>query len=295
MEITENLLLEKSKKLKILPDKKGEFLVSPIKGFIPNKDTYYVILGLAEGHIYIYGETGLGKTESVYYLAGLLRKNIREINMSGEISRDNFVGYLTALNGNVFFQEGILIDCMRNGYWLLVDEIDYAVPAVLSVLNNVLQNGFYTIPETKEKVVAHPNFRLIATANTAGMGDNTGHYTGTNVLNSALMDRFESIIHVVFPEDKLLKKILIDTTGLDDIDLLTKVIKFKDLVRNGIETGNLFCTFGIRTLIRIIRKVQSEHYTELEAVKLSFSNKLDDDSKDVIEGFYARAFLGKSK
>lgn len=276
--------------LNIEPDVTPTYVPEIKKNYLPDVNVKNALLGISEGHVYIYGETGLGKTELVYYMAAVCRKNIREINMTGSTTTDNFVGYLSANQGTTVYYEGILLECMRRGYWLLLDEIDYASPEVLSVLNNVLQNGFYTIPETREKVKAHANFRVVATANTVGGGDRTGHYRGTRILNRALLDRFESVIEVNFPDDRTLRTIIVTSTQLTDMDMLDKVISYTNLVRQAIQSDSLVTTFGIRSILKIVRKIMQKRYSIKECINLSFGNTLDPDARNTVLGMAQRVF-----
>ena len=55
---------------------------------------------------------------------------------------------------------------MRNGWWLLLDELNLAPPDVLEALNRVLDdNRELFIAETGEIIKAHPRFQLFAAQN----------------------------------------------------------------------------------------------------------------------------------
>lgn len=68
------------------------------------------------------------------------------------------------------FPEGVLIDAMRKGYWIILDELNLAPTDVLEALNRLLDdNRELFIPETQEVVKAHPRFMLFATQNPPGL------------------------------------------------------------------------------------------------------------------------------
>ena len=263
---------------------------------VPNIDPYFiypaclydVMEGLKEGHVYIFGETGLGKTDSVYQLAALLNQPIKEINMTGETTPENFVGYLTAEKGSVYFHKGILLECMENGFWLLVDEIDYGNPKILSILNSVMQFGFVNIPETKERVYAHKSFRIIGTANTSGTGDETGFYAGTNLMNRALVDRFETAVEYDFPSEQVLREIILSRVGT--FSSLDNLIKFVTEIRKAVQENQIYMPFGIRSAIKFAKKLKTNTYSSWDAAKLSFANMSDNTSKEVIRGLVQRVF-----
>ena len=64
---------------------------------------------------------------------------------------------------------GLLVEAMRSGYWLILDELNLAPTDVLEALNRVLDdNRELFISETQTTVKAHPHFMLFATQNPAG-------------------------------------------------------------------------------------------------------------------------------
>ena len=65
---------------------------------------------------------------------------------------------------------GVLVEAMRHGYWIILDELNLAPSDVLEALNRVLDdNRELYIPETQTTVKADTRFRLFATQNPPGM------------------------------------------------------------------------------------------------------------------------------
>lgn len=59
---------------------------------------------------------------------------------------------------------------MRQGHWIILDELNLAPSEVLEALNRVLDdNRELYIPETQTMIKAHVNFRLFATQNPPGL------------------------------------------------------------------------------------------------------------------------------
>ncbi|XP_054718534.1 midasin-like [Uloborus diversus] len=82
-------------------------------------------------------------------------------------------------------ETGILVDAMRNGYWIILDELNLAPSEVMEALNRVLDdNRELFIPETQTTVRAQPGFMVFATQNPAGT------YGGRKLLSRAFRNRF---------------------------------------------------------------------------------------------------------
>lgn len=77
------------------------------------------------------------------------------------------------------------------GVWI-ADEIDAWDAAALLTANSALANGYASFPDSPTPVARHPNFRMIATANTYGHGADR-IYIGRNELDAASLDRFATI------------------------------------------------------------------------------------------------------
>lgn len=71
---------------------------------------------------------------------------------------------------NTSLAAGVLIDAMRKGYWIILDELNLAPTDVLEALNRLLDdNRELFVAETQEVIKAHPRFKLFATQNPPGL------------------------------------------------------------------------------------------------------------------------------
>ncbi|CAM9114855.1 unnamed protein product [Choristocarpus tenellus] len=83
------------------------------------------------------------------------------------------------------FGQGVLVQALRQGYWIILDELNLAPSEVLEALNRVLDNNRELfLSETQEIIKPHPAFRLFATQNPPGV------YGGRKPLSRAFRNRF---------------------------------------------------------------------------------------------------------
>ena len=85
------------------------------------------------------------------------------------------------------YQETQFYKAFKNGGLFFLDEVDASSPDALVIINAALANGYFDFP--KGRIEAHPNFRVVAAANTFGTGADMV-YVGRNVLDGATLDRF---------------------------------------------------------------------------------------------------------
>ena len=71
--------------------------------------------------------------------------------------------------GRLVFQEGVLLRALRQGQWVVLDELNLAPTDVLEALNRLLDdNHELFVPELNTAVTPHPRFMLFATQNPPG-------------------------------------------------------------------------------------------------------------------------------
>lgn len=169
-----------------------------------------IAVGIRIGlNVMLTGPTGCGKTSLPIQLAARLNVPCVRFNCDGETRVAHLRGQQrpAAQDGvlTLRFVLGTLAEAMRHGWWVVLDELDAALPSVLFVLQSVLEEGnrALPIPETGECIKAHPDFRLFATSNTIGYRSMArAKHAGTNMMNTAFVDRFGMVIGVDYPELK---------------------------------------------------------------------------------------------
>ena len=71
--------------------------------------------------------------------------------------------------GHLEFRDGLLVEALRHGHWIILDELNLAPSDVLEALNRLLDdNKELLIPETGETVRPVDGFCLFATQNPPG-------------------------------------------------------------------------------------------------------------------------------
>lgn len=150
--------------------------------------------------VLIQGPTSAGKTSAVEFLARQTGHRFVRINNHEHTDIQEYLGtYVTdPLTGNLVFQEGLLVTAVRQGHWIVLDELNLAPTDVLEALNRLLDdNRELVIPETQEVIKPHPNFILFATQNPPGL------YAGRKVLSRAFRNRFLEVHFDDVPKDEL--------------------------------------------------------------------------------------------
>ncbi|KAG1698288.1 hypothetical protein DVH05_015277 [Phytophthora capsici] len=139
--------------------------------------------------VLLQGPTSAGKTSLIGYLAARIGQKCVRINNHEHTDIQEYLGsYVSDSNGKLTFKEGVLVEAVRKGWWIILDELNLAPSEVLEALNRLLDdNRELFLPETQETVKPHPKFMLFATQNPPGL------YGGRKVLSRAFRNRFLEI------------------------------------------------------------------------------------------------------
>lgn len=149
--------------------------------------------------VLIQGPTSSGKTSMIEYLAKRTGHKFVRINNHEHTDLQEYLGsYVSDNDGKLHFLEGILVDALRKGHWIVLDELNLAPTDVLEALNRLLDdNRELLIPETQEVVRPHKDFMLFATQNPPGL------YGGRKNLSRAFRNRFLELHFDDIPESEL--------------------------------------------------------------------------------------------
>lgn len=192
------------------------------------------IISLSLGkNLLLKGPTGSGKTKLSDTLSSIFSQPMHSINCSVDLDAEALLGYKTISErdgkNTIDFIEGPVIQAMKNGHLLYIDEINMAKPETLPILNGVLDyRRSITNPFTGEVVKAASSFGVIAAINEG--------YVGTVPLNEALKNRFV-VIDVPYIEGETLKSVIESQSKLTDDKLIGQFVNLSsDLliqVKNG--------------------------------------------------------------
>ncbi|GAB1601935.1 midasin-like [Argonauta hians] len=157
------------------------------------------VISIGKHPVLLQGETSVGKTSLVQWLATSTGHKCVRINNHEHTDLQEYIGsYAADDTGKLVFKEGILVEAMRQGYWIILDELNLAPSDVLEALNRLLDdNRELFVPETQEMVKAHSKFMLFATQNPPG------HYGGRKALSRAFRNRFVELHFDEIPSDEL--------------------------------------------------------------------------------------------
>lgn len=233
--------------------------------------------------VFITGLSGNGKSMSVIQAAAHNNRELIRINVTKGTSDEDLIGHWALEGGETRWIDGPVVQAMKRGAVLLIDEID-ALDANKSMgLFTVLEgNGVY-IKQTNSSIHHAPGFNVIATANTKGKGSDDGRFMGTNILNEAFLERFPITLEYNYPGKKQENKILqnvADSLDITDSDFIKNLVDWGSIIRKTFYEGAVDEVITTRRLVNILHAF-AIFENKREAIELSI-NRFDDDTK---EGF----------
>lgn len=244
--------------------------------------------------VYVHGPHGSGKSSHIEQIAARLNWGCVRVNLDGHVTRADLIGrdMIVLRDGKQVteFVPGILVWALERPVAVIFDEFDAGRPDVMFVIQRVLEaEGKLTLLDQNRVITPHPGFRLFATANTAGQGDSSGLYAGTQALNQAQMDRWQLIVELGYlPEDQELDILGARLPSLDK-ELGRRMVRLASLSRTAFQQGDLSSFLSLRTLIiwgENMRLVDSPS----DAFRLSFMNRCDPLDRQLLAEFYQRCF-----
>lgn len=254
----------------------------------PSKEILYdALVAVAMGkNLLLKGGTGSGKTRLVEYIAKLLNRNLQSINCSVDLDSEALLGFKTLIHqedkAQIQFIDGPVIQAMKNGNFLYIDELNVAKPDVLSIVNGVLDyRRSITNPFTAEVITAKEGFSVIAAMNVG--------YVGTTPLNEALKNRFV-VVEVPYVQGDQLKVLLKNQSKLTDEKLLQSFIQLSaDFIRM-VKTGQV--SEEVASIRGLLDACDLSCYMPPHrAVTRAIIDKLDDQrEKDVVRNIAETVF-----
>ena len=239
-------------------------------GFWVGEDNWYLLLVnlLQQENTLFTGPSGTGKTELVLTACRRLGLPCHVYDMGSmydPISEMLGVHRISADGASVFDYASFTQDIQEEGV-ILLDELSRATPAVNNILLPCLDSRRALPVEmagTKDRrsIPVHPKCRFVATANIGA------EYTGTNMMDRALMDRFFPVELSYMPAEHEVA-VLVKRYGIARADALN-IVNTAGAVRSNYEKEELGTTLSTRETLRAARMVAAG-YPAVTAMELTF-------------------------
>jgi len=257
--------------------------------------TRALLMGFAHGRrVYLHGPHGSGKSSHIEQVAARLNWPCVRVNLDGHVTRTDLIGrdMVVLREGKQVteFVPGILVWALQRPVALVFDEYDAGRPDVMFVIQRLLEsNGRLTLLDQNRVIEPHPAFRLFATANTAGQGDASGLYAGTQALNQAQMDRWHVVCELGYmPAERELAVLTARLPSLD-VEPLRAMVQLAGLCRSAYRQGDLSTLMSLRTLITWAENLQLLDDVAA-AFRLAFVNRCDPTERALIAELFQRCF-----
>jgi len=280
--------------------KKNEFVPEIDKDYKFDRDTTLAILAgfKYNKRVIVHGYHGTGKSTHITNIAARLNWPCIRVNLDSHISRIDLIGKDAIVIKDekqiTEFQEGILPWSIQNPVALIFDEYDAMRPDVAFLMTKVLEaEGGLTLLEKNKVIKPHSYFRLFATANTVGLGDTTGLYTGTQQINQAQLDRWNITTTLNYLDlEKEMEIVLAKNKNLNNVkgkEKVANMIKVASLTRKGFIAGDISTVMSPRTVIHWAENSSIFKDTGY-AFRVTFLNKCEELEKNIIAEYYQRCF-----
>jgi len=299
--LTDVPLVDESPKSEVVS--KAAFVVSSLIGnIVPDKDPVFVPWGYFKDikkivsskafyPIFVTGLSGNGKTMNVSQACAAANRECIRVNITIETDEDDLLGGYRLQDGQTVWQDGPVIEAMKRGALLLLDEIDLASNKIMC-LQPILEGNGVFLKKINQFVKPEKGFNVIATANTKGQGSDDGKFIGTNILNEAFLERFPITIEQAYPTNKIETKILLNVmsdkklTSAVDSEFATSLVTWADIIRKTYYEGGVDELISTRRLVHIVEAF-SIFKNKMKAIEMC-TNRFDLDTKTSFLDLYTK-------
>ena len=268
------------------------FQQSTMENLVPMINKEYVPFGnfadvkkvIKSGQFYptfITGLSGNGKTFSIEQACAQTNRELIRVNITIETDEDDLIGGFRLVNGETVWHDGPVVEALKRGAVLLLDEIDLASNKILCLQSVLEGNGVY-LKKIGTYVRPAKGFQVFATANTKGKGSEDGRFIGTNVLNEAFLERFPVTFEQAYPSPATEAKIL--AKHCTDDKFVSNLVDWADIIRKTFADGGIDEVISTRRLVHIAQ-AYSIFGDKAKAIKVCIA-RFDDETMKAFEELY---------
>ena len=196
-----------------------EDFVGPTLDGIQHKNFEHLVRVVhANTPVMLVGPAGTGKSHAAEQVAHAMGLDFYAMSVGAQTSKSDIIGYMDAMQNYV---RTVFRNAYEHGGLFLLDEIDAGNSNVLIQLNAALANNYMSFPDGM--IRRHENFRMVASANTFGLGASR-QYVGRNQLDAATLDRFVVLSWDI--DDNLEQNLAVGKYGAAWLDVVRYVRSF---------------------------------------------------------------------
>lgn len=206
---------------------------------------------------FLFGEAGCGKTEMVKEYAAERKIPYTRVSLDETMSLQYLIGRLTFREGQVYYQEGMLVKALQKPGVLFLDEGNAMQPSKGFLLHQLLDSGCIYIPEADKYYYKHPECRIVLAGNYQ-----SGKYTGVQKMNWAFVNRLTMV--EVPPMD-------VSSVKLSNVkgEEKQRLVKFYKEVERMLSEKKAKAGVSLRNVL-LYDKLRGQNMLATTAVKLSF-------------------------
>ena len=243
--------------------------------------------------VFVTGLSGNGKTLMIDQACAKARRALYRVNITIETDEDDLLGGFRLVDGETVWFDGPVVEAMRTGSVLLLDEVDLASTKIMC-LQPILEGKGVFLKKINEYVDCQPGFNIVATANTKGKGDDTGNFIGAGVLNEAFLERFPITVEQDYPAPTVEKRILskvFDSLSISDSEFIEKLVNWADIIRKTYVEGAIDELITTRRLVHISNAYAIFNMDRMKAIAMCV-NRFDDETKTAMVDLYTKVDSG---
>lgn len=211
--------------------------------------------------VYISGLSGNGKTTTIEQVCAETGREFFRVNITTETDEDDLLGGFRLIDGNTVFQYGPVVEAMRRGGILMLDEVDQGSTKIMC-LQSVLEGRGVYLKKINRWIHPAAGFNVFLTGNTKGQGngEHDDKFVGAQVMNEAFLDRIPVMIEQDYPpvavEKKILVKVVTKFCGSANDDskgFIDNLAKWAEIVRRTFNEGAIEDVITTRRLVQIVQ------------------------------------------
>lgn len=216
--------------------------------------------------VIIIGPKGTGKTTLVREYAIRKSKNLQSINFSLRTRESHLVGSKSLTDGNIGFDEGILVKSMKEGSILYLDEINAAEADVLLRLDEALDDRRQLIlkESSGEIIKAKDSWFVVSTINPLT-------HVGTKELPPQILSRFPVRVRLDYPPEDIEYQIIKRHVKNPNEAEVLQGIKLANVLRQASAVEELYYSPSIRETIAFAKLIEGG-VSAKQAAKTVFGN-----------------------